>query len=114
VVHLRLPGESGQFGVLANHAPLMSALNFGCVEAKDEENVFLIAISGGFTEVLPDKTIILAETAELRDNIDVDRAKASLSRARTRLAEKSPDLDVERAQSSLARALNRLRVAEMK
>lgn len=113
VVSLRAPGGSGQYGVLANHTPMMTSLNIGCIEAKSENSTYYLAISGGFTEVLPHKTIILAETAEIQDDIDTERAKASLERARKRFSEKKPEYDIERAQLSLARALNRLRVAEI-
>ena len=113
VISLRAPGFSGQFGVLAHHAPMLTALNVGFIEAKDESETYYLAMSGGFSEVLPHKTIILAQTAELKEKIDVERAHAALERARKRLSERKPETDFERAQLALIRALNRLKVAEL-
>ena len=113
VVSLRAPGENGQFGVLANHAPMMTGLDTGYIEVKDENASYFLAISGGYAEVLPHKTIILAETAELKENIDVERAQAALRRAQQRLLHPEPEIDIERARLSMARALNRLKVTKL-
>jgi len=113
-VSLKAPGAEGMFGVLANHAPFITALTIGAVEIFDGEKTYCLAASGGFTEVLPDKTTILAETAEIRDKIDLTRAEAAAGRARSRLESKSFDIDVERAQLALRRALNRIDVASGK
>ena len=114
VVSFKAPGSEGLFGVLAHHAPFMTSLDIGPIEVFDGGENYFIATSGGFSEVLPLKTIILAETAELRGGIDIERAEASLERAQKRIEMREPDLDVERAQLSLLRALNRLRVAGVK
>ena len=114
VVSFKAPGAEGQFGVLANHAPFMTSLEIGVIEAADEQDTYLLATSGGFSEVLPHKTIILAETAEIKEKIDADRAEASLQRAQERLALKDPNIDIDRARLSLMRALNRLRVTGAK
>ena len=113
VVSLRAQGYDGQFGVLANHAPMLTGLQIGFIEAKDEQNRnYYLAMSGGFSEVLPHKTIILAETAEPQEKIDVERAKEAMERAKKRLEERTPETDIARAQLALARALNRLNVAD--
>jgi len=57
------------------------------------------------------KVVMLAETAERADEIDVERAKASASRAHKRLAEREAGVDIERARVSLLRAVNRLKVS---
>ena len=70
------------------------------------------AVGGGFAEVLGDRVTVLAETAELAESIDVERAVASRDRARERLMSRlDPDVDDDRAEAALNRALNRLRVA---
>jgi F-type H+-transporting ATPase subunit epsilon len=76
-----------------------------------EGNEFHYAISGGFVEVRENNVILLAETAERTDEIDVERVKAARDRALKRLAEKYPNTDIERAKLALFRALNRLTVA---
>jgi F-type H+-transporting ATPase subunit epsilon len=113
VVSVKIPGSEGMFGVLANHAPFVTAITIGTIEAFDGEKNYYLATSGGFTEVLPQKTTILAETAEAADSIDLARAEASAKRARDRLESHSADVDVERAQLSLRRAINRIKIASM-
>lgn len=66
---------------------------------------------GGIVEVNENKVVVLAETIERADEIDVARAEAAKERASNRLKEKRPDLDTERAQAALMRALNRLKTA---
>ena len=105
------PGVVGGFQVLKSHAPLLSSIQVGEVKVIDtagKESRY--ATSGGFVEVHENKVVMLAETAERVDEIDVQRAQQSRDRAQKRLAEKRPDTDVERARVALARALNRLKV----
>ncbi len=113
-VSLKAPGTEGMFGVLANHAPFLTTIAIGAIEINTGSENIYIATSGGFTEVMPHKTTIIAETAELSSEIDRERAEAALERARKRLASKSEEIDIERARLSLHRALNRLKIAQMK
>lgn len=112
VTSFSAPGVMGGFQVLYNHAPLLSILQIGEVKFVDQGGREVrYATSGGFVEVKDNHIVLLAETAERADEIDVTRAKAAEERARKRLAEKMKDIDIERAQAALARAMNRLRVA---
>lgn len=107
------PGVVGGFQVLYNHAPLLSSLQIGEVKFVDAGGREVrYATSGGFVEVKDNHVVLLAETAERADEIDVARAKAAEERARKRLADTSKDIDVARAQAALARAVNRLRIAQ--
>lgn len=111
VVSLSAPGVLGAFQVLHNHAPLLSSIAIGEVKIVDAEGTEThYATSGGFVEVRNNKLVMLAETTERADEINVERAKASMTRAQGRLSEKRREIDVERAQLSLLRALNRLKV----
>jgi F-type H+-transporting ATPase subunit epsilon len=108
------PGTLGEFGVLSGHTPFLTSLKVGRLHYKDtsgkERELF---ISGGFAEALPDGVTILAESAERRREIDIDRARASLERAQQRLAqEKAENINYERARASMYRALERIKVAE--
>ena len=79
------PGTEGELGILAGHAPLMTALNAGVVRATladGRTTSHVLVISGGFMEVTPERTTILAEHAERADEIDVTRAEADLAAAR--------------------------------
>ncbi|MER3474405.1 MAG: F0F1 ATP synthase subunit epsilon [Armatimonadota bacterium] len=110
VVSVIAPGVEGYLGVLANHAPLVTELAVGILRIRypddTEENV---AVSGGFMEVAHNRVLVLADSAERPQDIDIQRAKEALLRARQRLHD--PTMDHERARAALERALNRLKVA---
>ncbi len=112
VTSFSAPGVMGGFQVLYNHAPLLSSLKIGGVKIKEaggSESHY--AISGGFVEVRENHILLLAETAERLDEIDIERAKASRDRAKKRIAERKPDIDFERARLAFYRAINRLKIA---
>jgi len=113
VTSLSVPGVQGGFQVLYNHAPLMAAIDIGLMKVKDEEGKDkLYATSGGFVEVKDNKVVVLVETAERADEIDVLRAKAAKDRAAGRLHTRGSEVDMDRARVAMSRALNRLRVAQ--
>ncbi|HLS22537.1 MAG TPA: F0F1 ATP synthase subunit epsilon [Pseudogracilibacillus sp.] len=102
--------ETGELGILPGHIPLVAPLTISALRLKRENDEDLVAISGGFIEVRPDKVTILSPSAEKAETIDVDRALAAKERAERRLAEQK-DIDKVRAEASLQRALNRLEIA---
>lgn len=109
------PGVLGEFGVLIGHTPFLTALKAGAVRYTDAQgNDHLVFVSGGFAEALPDRVTVLAESAERRRDIDIERARAALERAQKRLADQrsKEEVDFVRAQAALQRALMRLRIAE--
>lgn len=108
-----VPGELGELGILPNHTPLMSSLKIGEIRITTGNKIDKLAISGGFVEVTKKKVTVLADTAELSCDIDVERAERAKERAERRLAKMDPDsdLDYERARLALLRAINRLKVA---
>ena len=109
------PGMLGEFGVLTGHTPFMTTLKLGTVRYTDTQGVErCIFVSGGFAEALPDKVTILAESAERRCDIDLERAKTALDRAEKRLAEEAAreEVDFTRAKAALERAMHRMRLAE--
>ena len=109
------PGVLGEFGVLSGHTPFMTTLKLGTIRYTDQSGVErCVFVSGGFAEALPDKVTILAESAERRCDIDLQRAKSALERAEKRLAEQTAkeDMDFIRARTALERALHRLKLIE--
>lgn len=107
------PGSLGEFGVLIHHTPFMTILKTGTVRYMDAEaRERFVFVSGGFAEALPDRVTILAESAERRRDIDLDRARAALSRAQKRLAEEENAIDIDRARLAIERALHRIKLAE--
>jgi F-type H+-transporting ATPase subunit epsilon len=109
------PGDEGEFGVLAGHTPFMTSLKTGTVHYEDAGGTDrYVFVSGGFAEALPDRVTILADSAERRKDIDMERAKTALERAEGRLskADASDDIDVDRAKTAMVRAMARIRLVE--
>jgi F-type H+-transporting ATPase subunit epsilon len=106
------PGVEGQLGVLPHHAPLMTILEPGELLVRKGGEEFLMAVSGGFLEVRPDRIIVLADTAERAEEIDIARAEEAKQRAKRWLEEGVPDVDRARAEAALRRALVRLGAVE--
>ena len=109
------PGIEGEFGVLPKHVSLLSALKIGGLRYKlpggKEEHVF---ISGGFADVNNDVLTVLAESAELAQDIDTARAMAAKERAEQRIASHDEQIDSVRAEAALHRALIRLQLAQFR
>ncbi|EON74030.1 F0F1 ATP synthase subunit epsilon [Lysinibacillus sphaericus] len=104
---------SGEIGVLAGHIPMVAPLAIGAVKLKKENgSTELVAVSGGFIEVRPEKISILAPSAEVAESIDVQRAKEAVKRAEGRIQGKQDNIDFKRADLALKRALNRINVHE--
>ena len=107
------PGTEGEMGILPHHAPLITALQEGVMRVKrasgDEE---VLAIHGGFMEVLPDKVTVLADTAERAEEIDIARAEEARQRAEELMQQHHEDkTDYARAEAALRRSSLRLKVA---
>jgi F-type H+-transporting ATPase subunit epsilon len=109
---LTAPGVSGQMGILPHHAPLMTMLQPGELIIKKGTEEISMAIGGGFLEVRPDKVIVLADSAERYDEIDISRAEAARKRAEELLKHGVNKEEAAGAEASLRRSLIRLRVAE--
>jgi len=107
-----VPGTLGGFQVLYNHAPILSSFEIGSVKiVEPDDKATLYATGGGTVEVLNNKVLILAESFEAPDDIDIDRAKKALERAKERLAKRQQaDIDTARAEAALKRAINRLKL----
>jgi len=109
---LVVPAWSGELGVLKNHAPLVAALRIGVMRFTIRGQTRYAAISGGWLEVTEDKVMVLADTAELGAEIDIERAKAAKARAEARLASAQEEINMVRATMALQRALSRIKAAE--
>jgi F-type H+-transporting ATPase subunit epsilon len=107
---LVVKGTEGELGILPNHVPLVTPLKIAPVKVKIGNKEEFIAVHGGFLEVRKDKAVILAESAELPKDIDLERARAAKERAERRINEKQADIDFRRAEIALQKALNRLDV----
>lgn len=109
------PGTAGELGILPGHVPLLTSLSIGKLAFVTGSKTVVLAVNGGFMEVHDDDVIIVTETAEEPDAIDIARARVSIERADRELAELDAQTQPEKvAQVSRrkARALNRIRIAE--
>ncbi len=112
---VRAPGIDGELGILPRHIPLMTPLRAGEVLIRNDGREELLAVSGGFLQVLPDKVVILADAAERAEEIDEQRAEEARKRAQEAMQRKDlgPEEQIAVAQA-LERAMLRLRVAELR
>ncbi|MFC1846557.1 F0F1 ATP synthase subunit epsilon [Chloroflexota bacterium] len=106
------PGIEGVLGILPQHTPLMTMLQPGELIARKGSSEYSLAVSGGFLEVRPDRVIVLADSAERAEEIDIARAEEAKKRAEERIEAKyESSLDAARADAALQRSLIRLKVA---
>ena len=85
------PGSLGEFGVLSGHTPFLTTLKTGIIRYTDSSGKeHFVFVSSGFAEALPDKVTVLAESAERRSDLDLERAKAALERAEKRWETRKP------------------------
>jgi F-type H+-transporting ATPase subunit epsilon len=106
---ITVPGTMGSFQILKNHAPLISTFEIGIITVKKNSTTLHFTTSGGTIEVNDNKVLVLADSIEKIDGIDIDRAEKAKKRAEERLAHKNEEaIDQARAEASLKRALNRI------
>ncbi len=109
--YVAAPGVDGEIGILPKHIALLSALSLGELHYKIGEETYWVFISGGFLEVANNKVSILAEAAELAEDIDKNRAESAKERAKKYLESQEGNIDKIRARKALQRAEARLEVA---
>ena len=108
-----LPGSEGELGVLPHHAPLISTLGAGELRLRKGGAEEAFAIVGGFLQVLPDKVVVMAETADMASEIDIEKAQEARRQAEQELEGGFVEgADLAAARAALQTALLRIRVAE--
>ena len=108
-----LPGIEGELGVLPHHAPLVTMLGVGELRVRKGGVEESFAIVGGFLQVRPDKVVVMAETADLASEIDLETAQEARREAEKVLEGASNDAaDLAAARAQLQHSLLRIRVAE--
>lgn len=106
-------GSEGEFGVLPGHVPFVTVLKIGMLTCKTGNETKIFFVNWGYAEIGPDKVMILADSAERSDDIDVERAKAAMKRAEERL-KKADEIDFRRAELAVERAVTRMQVVEIR
>ncbi len=111
VDEVTVPSNVGYLGILPGHAPLLGELGIGEIGYRIGDRREFLFCSWGFVEVLPERVIILSQTAEKASEIDLNRAEQARLRAEKQLASKDPNTDFVRAQLAALRAISRLDAA---
>lgn len=115
VDEITAPGSMGQFGVLPGHTPMLTTLDVGELSYRKGNETFYVAVNWGYVEIEEDRVTILVETAEIEDEIDLERARTALGRAEEALAKMSAEeKEYLVMQQALARAMARIQVASRK
>jgi len=114
VSEVELRGKSGYMGILPGHAPLLGELGIGHLTYVSGRRRWTLAVHSGFVEVLDDHVRVLADAAERAEEIDVERARAALRRAREAVINPPPGTDHRSVLAELERAQARVEVAEHK
>ena len=110
---VQVPGSEGELGVLPHHAPLVSTLGVGELRIRKGGSEESFAIVGGFLQVRPDKVVVLAETADMASEIDLEKAQEARREAERALETGYHEgADLAAARAALQQALLRIRVAE--
>jgi F-type H+-transporting ATPase subunit epsilon len=110
-----VPGVDGYFGVWKDHMPMIAGMETGAlwIKTPQEHVLTLLAVDGGFVEVARDGVTVLAESAQLGEDIDVVAVNREEEAARARIAQHFGDVEVELANVALKKALNRRRVSDI-
>jgi F-type H+-transporting ATPase subunit epsilon len=108
VESVTIPSTTGCLGILPGHAPLLAELGIGEISYTLGGKTEYFSCCWGFAEVLPERVIVLARTAEKASEIDANRAEQARQRAWGRLVSKNTNIDFVRAQLALFRAISRL------
>ncbi|HXG40785.1 MAG TPA: F0F1 ATP synthase subunit epsilon [Candidatus Limnocylindrales bacterium] len=110
---VQVPGIDGELGILPHHAPLLSLLGAGELRIRKGGTEESFAIFGGFVQVRPDKVVVMAETADLASEIDLEKAEQARREAERALETGYHEgADLAAARAALQQALLRIRVAE--
>jgi len=110
---VQLPGIEGELGVLPHHAPLISTLGVGELRIRKGGAEESFAIVGGFLQVLPTKVVVLAETADMASEIDLEKAQEARREAEKALESGYHEgADLSMARAALQQALLRERLAQ--
>ena len=104
-------GSEGEFGVLPDHTPFFTTLKIGMLTYKKGSETGYFFVNWGYAEVGPDKVLILADSAEKSDDIDLERAIEAKKRADER-ALQAEKFDEARTTAAIERSVTRVQVAE--
>lgn len=102
----------GEMGVLKGHMPMVASVSIGPIRILKDGEWKMAAVSEGFVEIMPDKSMIFTDAAEWPEEIDVARALKAKERAEQRLNSQMSQIEHVRSQAALARAATRIQVTK--
>jgi F-type H+-transporting ATPase subunit epsilon len=111
---VQLPGKNGYMGILPGHAPLLSELGTGFLTYVSEGKKRALSLQGGFVEVLPGNVRVLANLAELAEDINIERVRTELQKANEDLLNPALGVDPAVALDALAWAQARIDASQHK
>lgn len=110
-VSLVIPAIDGQYGIMANHSNLITAIAPGTLKITEPDgDVIVAAVSQGIAKIEENSVLLLVDSIELPEEIDENRARRVLEQAKEEMLQKKSIQDYHAAQARMARAINRLRV----
>ncbi|MGB8455848.1 MAG: ATP synthase F1 subunit epsilon [Anaerocolumna sp.] len=109
---LIFPAIDGEHGILANHEAMVTCLRAGELRFLVDGNWRFAAVSDGFVEITPQYVVLLADTVERPEDIDVNRASEAKIRAEEKLRQKQSIMEYYHTQAALNRAMSRLKVTK--
>ncbi|MDE6779989.1 MAG: ATP synthase F1 subunit epsilon [Ruminococcus sp.] len=110
--HLVITAIDGLLGIMYGHEPLITSLPVGELKYMVDGKWHYAAISEGFIQVMPESSIILADSCELPEEIDIKRAEEARERAEEKLRQKQSIMEYYHTQAALNRAMNRLKISQ--
>jgi len=110
--HLVITAIDGLIGIMYGHEPLVTSLPTGELKYMVDGKWHYAAISEGFIQVMPESSIILADSCELPEEIDIKRAQEARERAQEKLRQKQSIMEYYHTQAALNRAMNRLKISQ--
>lgn len=104
------PGIDGEYGVLANHQAMVTCLKAGEMRFQIDGEWFYAAVSDGIVEITPQHVVILADTIERPEDIDLHRAEEAKIQSEEKLRQKLSTMEYYQTMAAMNRAMNRLKV----
>ncbi len=111
---LVLPGIDGEYGVMSGHEAMVTAIVPGEVDITVDGEEKTVAVSEGFAEIKPESVVLIVDSAEWPEEIDVKRAERAKERAEEKLRQHQSKLEYYHSRAALSRAMNRLKITSKK
>ena len=105
-----LPGIDGEYGILSGHEAMVTAIVTGEIDITLDGKELRVAVSEGFAEIKPESVVIIVDSAEWPEEIDINRAKRAKERAEEKLRQEQSQIEYYHSKLALARAMNRLTI----